>query len=436
MLRAWLLTLVFVVVASAARASAAPGDSFGTERTRLVHDGSIAPLQSQNASLTQWRTHDRAQDPQNPGTFSWTFGFTLRDGAVASETIDVRSLDRPYAMRTDGTTLLSRVAGRAVLVDFAAAAVIARQSNDPAIRQEFLRGSRYAYRTVDDERTRLHLLEIMPRTALANEIAAYDATYVFGRGTLSKAAASRGDALFAVNAFGALEPVAVRVGNGYANAPSSNEAPDTALAEKARAALVEANDRIHLVFGRQTVATLPVVDDGGNGGIVVPPTVPLGGRVFALASPTLGGSSALSRRGPDPNDRSAVLALAARRIGARTSQCRFVALTELDLGRGPAIVGSVIVAGTNEPRVDRHLFFVAELRNGTYELTLAVADRVVVTDPNLAETGEALIDAVDLRNGATILVSRVTNAEAHTFVIYARTADGWRQAYTGGGSAN
>ncbi len=411
-----------------APAFAKPGDPASGERARIAADAALVPPFALDGPSRQWQTHDRAQDPQNPGDFSWTYTYTLERNVVVRETIGIRSIGRPYVIRRDIGPLLARLDGAAVRADFDRGTLVARQSDDPAVRQGFYRGAQFAYRAVDDTRNALALLEIMPLEALAGEIAVFHATPLAALGK----APPEGDAIYVVNAIGALEPVAVRIGTTFAK-PGSNDGGSPGIAEKARRALVAGGGRVHLIFGRQIVATLPVVNDGGNGGIVVPQAVPLGGQVLALASPTLGGSAAVARRGPAVEERDAAVALVARRLGVRPDRIETSGLAEFDLGRGQAIVGSArAVVGS---RVDARAFFIVERSGGPPSLTLFAVSK----SPLDAESGpgsETLVDALDARDGQTLVVTRVTGFDAHTFAIYERTAAGWKRTYTGGGSTN
>ena len=53
----------------------------------------------------------------------------------------------------------------------------------------------------------------------------------------------------------------------------------------------------------------------------------------------------------------------------------------------------------------------------------------------LEEVRETLVDALDLRDGTTAVVTRQIGYDAHTYVIYARAGTMWKRIYSGGGAA-
>jgi hypothetical protein len=406
--------LFFACVVRAA--SAAPGDSYASESARLARDAGLASPSALDGTTRQWLMHDRAQDPQHPGDFSWTFIYTLVDGRVDRETLSLRTLDRPYTIRRDVGSLVTRLWGRDVRADFDAATLVARQSDDPEIRTAFFRGRRFAYRAVDDERDKLHTLVVMQANALAEEIRVYNATLVAP--PVAPAASRLGDALFAVSAIGGLEPIAIRNGGRFLTFTAYDDGTPDSLVVRARDAIVRAGGNVHLIFGRQILATLPVTNDGASGAIILPPTVTLGGPVTALASPTLGGGAAANRAAPSAADRAAAIALAAGALHTRPEQIAVDTIATLDLGRGLAVVATVADAAGNR------LFFIAERRDGKLALTLSVP------------RGEVLVDAVDPRDGGVLVVSEVATDDAHAFVMYARAGAGWKRIFTTGTRQN
>jgi hypothetical protein len=377
-------------------ASAAPGETYASERARLARDAGLASPSALDGGTRQWLVHDRAQDPQHPGDFSWTFIFTLVDGRVDRETLSLSTRDRPYAIRRDVGSLVARLWGRDIRDDFDAATLLARQSDDPDVRQTFLRGRRFAYRTVDDERNRLHLLEVMPTRALADEIRLYNATLVAPP----------------------VAPAASRLGDTLLTFAGYDDGTPDSLVARGREAIVRAGGTVHLIFGRQVVATLPVTNDGASGAILLPATVTLGGPVTALASPTLGGNAFLNRGAPSAADRAAALALAGRALHTDPDALAVDTIAALDLGRGLAVVATVA-----DPAGNR-LFFIAERRDGKLALTLAVP------------RSEALVDAVDPRDGGVLVVSETAEDDGHAFAIYARSGAGWKRAFATGTRPN
>jgi hypothetical protein len=82
----------------------------------------------------------------------------------------------------------------------------------------------------------------------------------------------------------------------------------------------------------------------------------------------------------------------------------------------------------------QHLFFIAERTNGKLHATLRNL-ATTPADPELAGTGEALVDAVDIAPDTPAVVTRILGYDAHTFAIYTRKHGVWKSAYTGGGVA-
>ncbi len=249
-------------------------------------------------------------------------------------------------------------------------------------------------------------------------------------------ATGEGDAIFAVGEGGALDPVAVRV-HGRFMPPGSNEGgPPEKLRMEAMASIATGGNRVHVVFGGRTVATVPAKVENGAATIAIPPSLHLGGYVGALASPTLGGHPGGARRAPTAAERRAALALAAQAVGGvAPAKLTVRNLTAIDLGRGMAVVGTLNLRGSGAQRVDRRLFLIAEPRAGTLRTALANVQKVHVTEPLLEETGEALIDAIDLGDGSLSVVTNETGYDANTYVIYSRTKNGWKSVYAGGGAA-
>ncbi len=250
------------------------------------------------------------------------------------------------------------------------------------------------------------------------------------------APAGGGDAIFVVDESGALTPVAVRA-HGVFLAPGANDGGTPArLQAQANAALAGHGNRVHVVFGGRTIATVPAVVK--NGGVVatLPPSLHLGGYVSALASPTLGGHAGSARRAPTALERSAALALAARAVGGvAPAKLTVRNLTAIDLGRGTALVGTLNLRGSGVQRSDRRLFLIAEPRAGTLRTTLVNVLKIQVTEPLLEEAGEVLIDAIDLGDGSLSVVTSEIGYDANTYVIYSRAGSGWKAVYTGGGAA-
>ncbi len=247
--------------------------------------------------------------------------------------------------------------------------------------------------------------------------------------------AGTGDAIFAVRGGGSLDPVAVRV-HGAFLAPGSNDGgPPAGLRAAASAALASAGNRVHVVFGGRTVATVPVEVANGTAAIAVPPPLHLGGYVGALASPTLGGHAGSPRRTPTAAERGAALALAAQALGGAPAALTVRNLTAIDLGHGMALVGTIDRRGGGAQHIDRRLFLVAEPGTGRLRTALANVLTVRAGEPLLAESGELLVDAIDLGDGTLSLVTNQIGFDANTYHIYSRAGHGWKPVYTGGGAA-
>jgi hypothetical protein len=245
-----------------------------------------------------------------------------------------------------------------------------------------------------------------------------------------------GDAIFVVGEGGGLEPLALRR-HGTFVPPGSNEGgPPEKLRMESNAVLATSGNRVHVVFGGRTVATVPAKIENGAASIVVPPALHLGGYVTALASPTLGGHPGAARRAPTAAERAAALALAAKVVDAPASAKLTVRnLTAIDLGRGMALVGTIGLRGSGAKRHDKRLFLIAEPRDGVLRTTLANVLSIDVTEPLLEESGEVLVDAIDLGDGSLSVVSNQIGYDANAYVIYSRSGAGWKRVYSGGGAA-
>ncbi len=136
-----------------------------------------------------------------------------------------------------------------------------------------------------------------------------------------------------------------------------------------------------------------------------------------------------------PAERKAALALATSALGnAPTSALEVRNLTAIDLGHGPAYIGTIFVSGAATTHKDQHLFFIAERTNGTLRATLTSL-QTTQSNPELTGTGEALVDAIDLAPNTPAVVTRILGYDAHTFAIYTRKGTSWKTIYTGGGVA-
>ncbi|MDP9106704.1 MAG: hypothetical protein M3N49_12325, partial [Candidatus Eremiobacteraeota bacterium] len=218
---------------------------------------------------------------------------------------------------------------------------------------------------------------------------------------------------------------------------SNDGGPSQSLQSAAAAALASASNRIHVIFGGRTIATVPATVDHGQAHITVPPSLHLTGHVTALAS-TLDGYAKSPRRAPTAEERKRALATAAVTLNTTIAHLTVRNLTALDLGRGTAFVGTVDLRGTGKPRTDKRLFFVAEpVKPGALVQSLHNVMTIEVTEPLLEEPTEYLVDAVDLGNDTPALVTSIIGYDANTFAIYTRAKSGrtWTKIYTGGGAA-
>lgn len=244
-----------------------------------------------------------------------------------------------------------------------------------------------------------------------------------------------GDAIFAIGEGGVLEPVAVRMHGKFLKAGNAGTEPSAKLRMESNASISTGGNKVHVVFGGREIATVPAKVENGTATIAVPRSLHLGGNVEALASPTLTAHAKSPRRAPTPAERKAALAVAAAALGhANAAQLDVRNLTAMDLGRGTAMIGTIFLNGAATTHKDRHLFFIAEPVNGQLRATLTSA-QTTQSNPELAGVGEALVDAIDLGDGALSVVTRVLGYDAYTFAIYSRTDAGWKQIYTGGGAS-
>lgn len=406
-----------LVVACAAWAAAMPGSSFAAEKARLAAIPELRPLAPVAGLAGRWSTHPRSGGDETQGDDGWAVTVVTSGSFVSRESLDVKAFGKPYAIAKDGATTFARVFGAPVEADFAASAVVATQHEDSQITQTFRRGAKYAYRSVDDARNGLHTVELIPLSALPHELHQYAVT-----GTVPSAGSDQSDgSIYVVQGNGALAPVAVQSGTELI-APSGNKLP--------------ASPNVNLIYGDRTIATVPVTVIDGHASVPVPPSMHLGGYVGALASPTLGGAGATPRRAPTPAERAAVLTAAAARLGTDPGALTVRNLTAIDLGHGPAVVGTLNWKGTGTPRVDRRIFFVNEpVADDKRAMTLWNVQTITVTEPLLEDPAEYLVDALDLGHGKIGLVTHIVGYDADSYTVYTRTAGAWKSMYAGGGVA-
>ena len=244
-----------------------------------------------------------------------------------------------------------------------------------------------------------------------------------------------GDAIFAIDEGGFLEPIAVRMHGKFLNPGPTEGEPSAKLRMESNASIATGGNRVHIIFGGREVATVPAKVENGTATIATPPSLHIGGNVEALASPTLTGHAKSPRRAPTAAERKAALALAAATLDhANAAKLEVRNLTAMDLGRGTAYIGTIFLNGAKTTHKDRHLFFIAETVSGTLRATLANA-QTIKSDPELSGAGEGLVDAIDLGDGNLSVVTRELGYDAHTFAIYSRTKTGWKKVYEGGGLA-
>ncbi|HEX3467153.1 MAG TPA: hypothetical protein VHT05_03660 [Candidatus Elarobacter sp.] len=405
-----------LVVACAAAAAALPGNSFSAEKARLAKVATLRPLTPVEGVTGRWSTHPLTGGDETQGEDGWAVTVVAANGTVSRESLDVKAFGKPYAIAKDGATTFASVFGPPVETDFAGSTVVATQHEGPQITQTFRRGARYAYRSVDDARNGLHTLEFFSVAALPNVLRQYAVT-----GTVPSAG-SGSDAIFVVQGNGALAPVAVQSGM-------------TLIAPNDGRQKLDTSSKVNLIFGDRTVETVPVTVINGSATVPVPASMHLGGYVGALASPTLGGAGATPRRAPTPAERAAVLTAAAARLGTDPGELTVRNLTAIDLGHGPALVGTLNWKGTGTPRIDRRIFFVNEDAGGKRAMTLWNVQTITVTDPLLEEPAEYLVDALDLGKGKIGLVTHIVGYDADTYTVYTRTGTAWKSAYAGGGVA-
>jgi hypothetical protein len=246
------------------------------------------------------------------------------------------------------------------------------------------------------------------------------------------------DAIFAVGEGGFLDPIALRKNGTFINPGSNDGGPSQSLEKASMSALASAGNRVHVLFGGRVIATVPATVDHTQAHITVPPSLHLTGHVSALAS-TLGGYAKTPRRAPSAHERQFALAIAALNLKTTAARLTVRNLTAIDLGRGPAFVGTVDLRGTGTPRVDKRLFFVldAGYRGTGFVQALTNVQTINVTEPLLEEPAEYLVDAVDLGNNTPALVTSIIGYDANTYAIYTRDkkGPGWTKIYAGGGAA-
>jgi hypothetical protein len=421
-----------LVLTCAKSASALPGDTLAAEKARLAKITTLRPLAPLEGLAGRWSTHPLTGGDETQGEDGWAVTVVTANGVVVRESLDVKAFGKPYAIAKDGTATFATVFEASTAQDFAAAKVVATQHDDPQITQTFRRGTKFAYRSVDDQRNGLHTLEFFPLAALPQQLEQY------GVATApTKSGNDTGNAaIFVVQGNGALAPVAVRNGSTFMPPGSNDGQASTKLQNAANAALANGGNKVNLIFGDRTVASaVPVTVIDGRASVSVPPSMHLGGNVGALASPTLNGTAVTPRRAPTPAERASVLTAAATKLGTAPSKLTVRNLTAIDLGHGTAFAGTVNWKGTGSPRIDRRIFFVAETINGKRTMTLWNAQTITVTEPLLEEPAEYLVDALDLGNRKIGLVTHVIGYDADSYAIYTRTGSSWRSAYDGGGVA-
>ena len=413
-------------------ASALPGDTLAAEKARLAKISTLRPLAPVEGLAGTWSTHPVTGGDETQGEDGWAVTVVTANNVVAGESLNVKAFGKPYAIAKDGAATFASVFGASTAQDFAASKVVGTQHTDPQITQTFRRGTKYAYRSVDDQRNGLHTLELFPLAALPQQLQQYGVT-----SSAAKMTSTGGNsAIFVVHQDGGLSPVAVRNGTTFM-APGSNDGqPSTKLQNAAKASLADGGNKVNLIFGDRTVATgVPVTVIDGRATVPVPSSMHLGDNIGALASPTLNGSAETPRRAPTAAERAAVLTAAATRLGTAPSQLTVRNLTAIDLGHGTAFAGTVNWKGTGSPRVDRRVFFVAETINGKRTMTLWNVQKITVTEPGLEDPAEYLVDALDLGAGKIGLVTHVIGYDADSYAIYTRTGTTWKSAYAGGGVA-
>ena len=270
-------------------------------------------------------------------------------------------------------------------------------------------------------------------------LAAFAATVLVATPAATRALAAPGtDAIFAIGEGGFLDPIAVRKDGTFVNPGSNDGGPSQTLANASIAALASAGNRVHVIFGGRTIATVPATVDHTEARITIPPSLHLIGHVSALAS-TLGGYAKSPRRAPTAHERQLALAVAASILSTKATRLTVRNLTGIDLGRGTAFVGTVDLRGTGTPRVDKRLFFVLDAAYGGTGFVQALSNvqTIKVTEPLLEEPAEYLVDALDLGNNTPALVTSIIGYDANTYAIYTRTKTGpaWTKIYGGGGAA-
>jgi hypothetical protein len=421
-----------LLLACATSASALPGHAFAWEKARLARIPALRPLAPLEGVAGRWSTRPITGGDETQGEDGWAVTVVTANGAVARESLDVKAFGKPYTIAKDGITTFATVFGAATAQDFAASKVVATQHDDPQITQTFRRGTTFAYRSVDDRRNGLHTLELFALSALPQQLRQYGVTTTPNKSSIESAGGNA--TIFVVQGNGELAPVVVRSGSTFLPPGNADGQQSTKLRSAANAAL-GSGSKVNLIFGDRTVATVPVTVIDGRASVPVPSSVPLGGYVGALASPTLNGTAETPRRAPTAAERAAVLTAAATKLGTAPSRLAVRNLISLDLGHGPAFAGTVNWKGTGSPRVDRRVFFVAETIGGKRAMTLWNVQTITVTEPLLEEPAEYLVDALDLGAGKIGLVTHVIGYDADSYTVYTRTGAIWRSAYAAGGVA-
>ena len=420
-----------LMLACAESASALPGKTFAAEKWRLAKLATLRPLTPVAGLAGRWSTRPLTGGDETQGDDGWAVTVVAANGEVSRESLDVKAFGKPYGIAKDGAATFASVFGAATAQDFATSTVVTTQHEDPQITQTFRRGTKFAYRSVDDQRNGLHTLEFFSLAALPNVLRQYGVT-----SSPPVAATNRNGngAIFVVQQNGALAPVAVQSGTTFI--PPGNDGSNQTqkqLQNAANASIAGGGNKVNLIYGDRTVATVPVTVIDGRASVPVPPSMHLGGYVGALASPTLNGFGATPRRAPTAAERAAVLTAAATRLGTAPSQLTVRSLTAIDLGHGPALVGTLNWKGTGTPRIDRRVFFVSEAIDGKRAMTLWNVQTITVTEPLLDEPAEYLVDALDLGKGKIGLVTHIVGYDADSYTVYTREGEAWKSAYAGGG---
>jgi len=427
--------MLALVLTCAKSASALPGDTFAVEKARLAKISTLRPLAPVEGLAGRWSTRPLTGGDETQGEDGWSVTVVTANNVVARESLDVKAFGKPYTIAKDGATTFASVFGARVVQDFAASKVVATQHDDPQITQTFRRGTKFAYRSVDDQRNGLHTLEFFSLAALPQQLQQYAATPA-AKSSTTNAGGNGNAVIFVVQQDGALAPVAVRNGTTFMPPGSNDGQSSTKLQNAANASLANGGNKVNLIYGDRTVATgVPVTVIDGRANVPVPASMHLGGYVSALASPTLNGTAETPRRVPSAAQRAGVLTAAATKLGTAPSQLTVRNLTAISLGHGTAFAGTVNWKGTGSPRIDHRVFFIAETINAKRTMTLWNVQKITVTEPGLEDPAEYLVDALDLGAGKIGLVTHVIGYDADSYAIYTRAGTTWKSAYAGGGVA-